>query len=593
MARDLTHHKHAEEHPSPTSRLFGLLHEDRNDLIALFIYTIVTGMLALAVPLAAQALVNIIAAGIFFQPLIVLTLIVLFGLLFAGALRLMQLALVEYLQQRIFARTALLLAQRLPRIRNAALSGEYAPELVNRFFDTLTVQKTLAKLLLDGLAALLQALVGLVLLAFYSPLLLSLDLFIILFMLFIFFGLGWNGLRTSIAESVQKYRVAAWLEELARCHISFKMNGHLAYLIARADSIVVQYLIARRRHFRVIFRQAAGSYLFQAIASAATLGVGGYLVINRELTLGQLVAAEIIVVSVLAAMDKLVQQTEQMFDLLTALDKVGHVTDMPVERTGGRLLEPGSAGATVVCRGVRFSYIPGHEILTGLDLTIRSGDRAGLVGVSGAGKSTLAALICGIEEPSHGTIEVNGTDVRDLDLASLRRIVSLVGDTEEIFEGTIEENVTVGRPNITQDDVRWALELAQFTRELESMPEGMRTTLVAGGQNLSRGQRQRLLIARAIVARPKLLIIDESFIAIDEQTRQKLLDAIFAPENPWTILSITHIDEVVMRSNIVHVLCDGKIVESGPPEELARKDNCAFGPIFPFLTRQIISGFGR
>ncbi|RYG85287.1 MAG: ABC transporter ATP-binding protein [Alphaproteobacteria bacterium] len=221
---------------------------------------------------------------------------------------------------------------------------------------------------------------------------------------------------------------------------------------------MVRYIIARREHFKVFWRQSAGSYVFQALASAGVLAIGGWLVINRQLTLGQLVAAQIIVVSVLAALEKLVRQAEDLFDLLTSMEKVGHVTDLPMERRGGHgILEAGNEGLSVACRGVRFAYRPGDEVIAGLTLTLTPGDRVSLVGASGAGKTTLAALICGLEDASHGIIEVGGIEVRSLDLASLRRAVTLVGYTNEIFAGTIEENIRVGREYVTPQDVRWAL----------------------------------------------------------------------------------------------------------------------------------------
>jgi len=581
------HHDDNAEHPTPVQRLRHMLHEDRSELLILFAYIVVTGLFALAVPLAAQALVNTIAAGFSLQPLIVLTLMVLGGLLFAGCLRLLQLSIVETLQQRVFARVALQLAFRLPRVRQAALSGAYAPELVNRFFDVLTIQKTFSKLLLDGVAAALQAAIGLVLVAFYSPLLLGFAIFILASFIFISVGLGYGGLRTSIQESIQKYRVADWLEELARCQTSFKMNGGGSFLMDRADALVLAYLTARRSHFVVVFRQAVGNYLFQALASAGTLGIGGWLVINRQLTLGQLVAAELVVVSVLAALDKLIKQAEQVYDLLTALDKIGHVTDLPLEREDGRPLPDGGPGARVRCRGVRFSYRPGAEVLSGLDLDLAPGERVSLVGVSGAGKSTLASLLCGIDEPSHGTVEVDGLDVRAASLAGLRHRVSLVSDNHEIFAGTLEENIVVGRPHVTHEAVRWALEVSHLEEDVALMPQGTKTMLVSGGRNLSHGQAQRLQIARAIVDRPQLLILDEAFTGIDEKTKLRILDALYAPEHGWTLIDISHDAEVVMRSSVVHVLSQGRILESGSPEALVAQGRVEFTSLFPDLTARM------
>ena len=592
------HDSHGASHPHPTpiERLIRLLSEERGDIGVLLTYTVVAGLMALAVPLAAQALVNIIAANVLLQPLIVLTLLVLGGMLCAGLLQLLKLSLVERLQQRVFARVALAMAERMLRMRTAALRGEYAPELVNRFFDVLTVQKSLSKLLIDGLTVSLQALVGLVLLGIYSPLLLGFDLFILLFAAFIVGVLGRNGLRTSIEESREKYAVADWLEELARCHTSMKLHGQGSYLLNKADSAVVRYIEARRQHFRVQWRQAAGSFTFQAIASAGVLAIGGWLVINRHLTLGQLVAAQIIVVSVLAALDKLVRQADQVFDLLTALDKIGHVTDLPPERTGGDSLtglaernESGRIGDGIsfACRGVRFSYRSGSEILNGLDLTLSAGERVSLVGASGAGKSTLAMLLCGLEEPSHGTIAVGGVEVRSLNLISLRRAVTLVGYTNEILGGTIEENVRVGRDFVGHEDVQWALEMAHLTDDTARMPGGTGTAVVSGGLNLSRGQVQRLLLARALAGRPRLLILDEAFTGIDERTTMRILDAIYAPENKWTIIDISHEAEVVMRSGTVHVMGDGKIVETGTPLALAQRSDSEFSALFPYLSEQL------
>jgi ABC-type bacteriocin/lantibiotic exporter with double-glycine peptidase domain len=574
---------HDEAHPTPFRRLVQMLSEDRGDLLALGVYTSLTGLLTLAIPLTAQFAVNTIAAGIFLQPLVVLTAAVLFALVFAGALRLLKLVLLERLQQRVFARVALRLAERLPHVRYAALVDEYAPQLANRFFDVVTIQKTLSKLLLDGPTAALQVLLGLTLMAFYSPYLLAFDLFLIVFIAFVVFVLGTGGLRSSIAESYRKYHVAEWLEELARCHRGFKLNGVHAFSVNRADALVLSYVKARRRHFRVLFRQAAGNYLFRAVASAGVLSIGGYLVIDRQMTLGQLVAAELVVIGVLEGLEKLIRMIETVYDLLTSVDKVGHVADLPVERAGGKPLPAGGAGAGVHCRGVRFSYRAGVEVLSDLNLKVQPGEHVSLVGESGAGKSTLASLLCGLQEPAHGVVQVNGMDVREASLESLRRVVALVSDTNEIFEGTVEENILLGRAHIPHHDVQWALDVTQLAEELTRLPDGMQTQLVSEGRNLSRGQVQRLLIARAIVGRPRLLLLDEAFTGIDEKDKLTILGELYAPERGWTIIDISHDPEVVSRSSVVHVLAGGRIAESGHILDLARRRGGLFASLFPTL----------
>jgi ABC-type bacteriocin/lantibiotic exporter with double-glycine peptidase domain len=571
-------------HPSPLARLNLMLWEDRRDLAILLVYTIMTGLFALAIPLASQALVNTIAAGVFLQPLIVLTVLVFVGMVFRAILRLLKLSLVERLQQRIFARVAVDFGQRLPRIRHSALVNEYPPELVNRFFDVLTIQKTWAKLLLDGLSAVLQVVVGLTLMAFYSPILLAFDVLIILFVGFVIGVLGIGGLRTSIAESVQKYRVAEWLEDIARCQTSLKINGFVSHLVNRVDDLVIAYIKARQRHFRVTFRQAMGSYFFQAFASAGILAIGGWLVINRQLTLGQLVAAELIVVAVLSSLEKIIKHLEDIYDLLTGLDKVGHVIDLPLERSGGKILPiTDEKGVSLVCRGLHFSYATGQEVISDFNLELQAGDQISLVGASGAGKSTIAALLCALYEPSHGTIEINGYDIQDIKLDSLRQAVAMVADANEIFEGTIEENILVGRDWISHEDVRWALSVTQLTDDITRMPQGLKTKLVSAGANLSRGQIQRLLIARAIVDHPQLLILDEAFSSIDERTKLKILDEIFDKKYGWTIIDISHDPTVIMRTKMVYVMGEGKILEFGTPKNLTRYYQGEFLDLFPTL----------
>jgi ABC-type bacteriocin/lantibiotic exporter with double-glycine peptidase domain len=574
-------------HPSPYLRLGHLLWEDKRDLLIILAYTTVAGLLALAVPLATQALVNTIAAGIFIQPLVVLTIIVLAGLLFAGILRLLKLYLVEILQQRIFARVALQLAARIPRIQQTALDNEYAPELINRFFDVLTIQKSMSKILLSGPSATLQILVGLILMAFYSPLLLAFDFVLILFVAFLVTVLGIGGLSSNINESIQKYRVAEWLEEMGRCQTSFKMTAVPTYLLARADQLVSNYIAARRKHFRVLFRQAFSHYLFHAVASAGVLAIGGWLVINRQLTLGQLVASEIIILSVLAALEKLVGLLETFYDLLTGIDKIGHVTDMPLERTDGIPLPTNPLGASIVCRQVYFSYPNNPPILANLDLQLEPGERISLVGESGVGKSTLAALICGLYEPTHGSIEINQMEVRGINLDSLRRVVALVDDTKEVFEGTIEENIVMGREHLTHEHIRWAIQLTQLDKDILKMPQGLKTPLVSEGRNISRGQVQRLLLARAIVDRPQLLILDEAFTGLDERTKIAIIDALYDPQYRWTVIDISHDPEVIRRSQIIYLLSHGQLTEAGSLSQLARNPNSQFAQLFPnLLTRE-------
>ena len=566
-------------HVNPWRRLFELITEDRRDVAVLLVYTALSGLLALAVPRAAQAVVNSITAGAFLQPLVVLSALVLGGLTLRGAVQLIKLSLVELLQQRIFARVVLHLSEHLPLVRQSAVADGSLSEMANRFFDVLTIQKALSKVLLDGPSTALKVLLGLTLLGVYSPVLLGFDVALIIAVMVVLVGFGVGGVPTAIHESVQKYRVAHWMEELGRCHLGFKLLGAPLSLLHRADAAVVDYLNARNAHFVITFRQAFGSVVLQAVVSAGVLAIGGWLVIERKLSVGQLVAAELVVLSVLTGLEKLVRLAEDVYDLVAALDKVGHLCEMPVERRAGLTVPVWPAGGHLRLSGVRFAYGP-SEIVGGLDLEIVAGQRVALLGASGAGKSTLVALTAGLIEPTHGSVQVNGVEVRQADLSVLRRIMGVVGDRHEIFEGTIEENLLMGRPGFTRSDLEWALDIAQLAPEIRRLPEGLETRLVSEGRNLSRGQVQRLLIARAVLARPQLLVMDEVFGGIEPVIKHRILDALESLKET-TLVFVTHHADVALRCQLVHVLEKGVIVESGSPGQLGLQKDSRLNALMP------------
>jgi ATP-binding cassette subfamily B protein len=578
-----------EERPaaptSPYARLRQMIFEDKNDLVLILIYTFFSGLFSLSIPLATQILVNTIAAGVFLQPLSVIAGAVLAGLTFVAVLRLATFWIVEKIRQRTFARVALRLAYRVPYIQHKAISKEYLPELVNRFFDTITVQSGWFNFLLDAPAAALQVIVGLLLLAVYSPWLLLFDLVVIGFFLLEVFVLGYGGYQTRSDETTQRFRIAEWLEELARCETSIKMNGIPTFLVNHADNLLVEYVKLREAQFKVLFRQSAGLFFFQALSSAGVLGFGGYLVIDRQMTMGQLVASLLIVNMVLPGLERLVRNMQNVYELLSALGKIGYVEDLPMERKGGETLPSSNLGASLDVRNLSFAYEHKAEILHGLDLTIAAGDKISLFGPNGSGKSTFAEIVCGLLEPSSGLVQVNGIDVRDLSLASLRKGVALVGDTNEIFPGTIIENVGLGREDVSHADILWALDMVRFGDELKHLPNGLHSELTSSARNLSRGQLQKLLLARAIAKRPQLLILDEAFTAIEERSKLDMLDRIYAADIPWTIIDISHDADSILRSSRIIVLADGKIVEQGSVAELIERADGELSYLFPQLVQ--------
>lgn len=576
------HHGHEIDIKYLFNKLFKLFKEEKKDFTIVLTYAVIVGLMSLVVPLSASAIVNSVMLGLSSQ-LAMLCVLVAIGLLIVGAFDVMKRYVADVLQRRIFVRTSLDIAYRLPRMTQSAFNQEYAPEVVNRFFDVLTIQKTIGKFLLDGTGSGLVILLGLILLAIYHPFFILFDLALLAFVPIVIFILGQNGLETSIKESKKKYALVSWFEEIARCQVSFKLFAKPEFIYQRVDAIAVNYVEARHKHFLVLARQMIGSAIFRAAATVGVLGIGGALVLSEQLTIGELVAAELVVIAMLGAIEKLIEQFENHYDLFTAIDKVSHLTDRPLEPSGGEPAPKFESAVPISIKNLEFGYDEHHKVLKGITLEIQKGARVSLVGASGSGKTTLANLLLGLHEPSRGKIMIGDYDISRMSLESLRQVVGIVLEANELFDGTIEENITLGR-DFSYETLVWALKTAQLYDEVFALPQGLKTKLVPMGQNVSIGMRRRIMFARTIIGKPKALILDECFGGIEESVKLDLIHSLYS-EKSWTIIDIAHDAELIRRSEMIYVLKDGKILETGTPFELALRENSVFATLFPELVR--------
>lgn len=537
-------HDHDEALP-PLHRLFGLLRGERHDLLLVLLFSLGTGLLYLATPIAVQALVNTVALGGMLQPLIVLAFILFVFLSFGGVIYVLQTYLVELIQRRIFIGVSADLSRRLPRVDSEVYDRHNGAELVNRFFDVVTIQKTGATLLLSGLATVLQAVVGLLVLAAYHPLLLVFDIVLTGLIAFVLFVLGRKAVDTAIEESKAKYALAAWLETVARNMLTFKSAGGPEFAQQRSDALAHVYLANRKRHYRVVLRQTIGAVALHAVAGTSLLAIGGLLVIEGQLTLGQLVAAELIVSGVLSSFAKFGKQLEGFYDLMAGVDKLGHLLDLPLERQGGETFDNKTAAELKVV-DLNFAYHSQHVLIDGLSFDLPAGENLALLCPSGGGKTTLADLLAGLRLPSGGRIELNGVDLSDLSLQSLRRQVAIV-NRREVIEDSIIENVRLGRREIDNAEIREALDALGLSQEIKRLSEGLQTELTAGGAPLASSQLSRLLIARGLVGRPNLLVIDGILDDLDEASREQIYRVLFRPEHGFSLLVLTRFREVAER----------------------------------------------
>lgn len=547
--------------PPPHRRLLALLRPERGDIGVIVLFSVISGLLYLASPLAVDAVVNNITFGgqqpVFLQTLLILAGVLLVFLLVTAVVSAVQYYVVELIQHRIFVRMAGDLAYRLPRLQYGALERTKRPELVNKFLDVVTVQKSSAYILLDGVNVVLATVIGLVVLAFYHPFLLAFDVFLVIGLFLILVPLGRHGVRTSIQESYAKHAVAGWLEQVVMYPVLFKSTAAADVARDRTNKLVETYLAARRAHFRILLRQILGLLGLEAVASALLLAIGGLLVLRGQITLGQLVASELIVSAIVASIVSLGKHLENWYDALAATDKLGSIVDLPVERMDGQ--HPAATGnpCALEVDEVTFGYPGFRPLFDNLTLSIAPGEHVALTGPIGAGAGTLLDLVFGLRSPTSGMVRVRGIDVRSWCLSDLRSRVALVREPEFI-DGTIEENVRLGNAALDRSEIQRALEAVGLARTLVRLPDGLETRLSPGGRPLSDAQRILVALARAIAGKPELLLIDKVLDGLDPRESEQVLSVLFDPAQPWTLLIATRDHRVIERCSRVHRLGPGR-----------------------------------
>lgn len=550
---------------TPLQRFWRLLHPDRKEIRNVYVYAVFNGLINLSLPLGIQAIVNLIQGGQVSTAWVVLVSVVVTGVAATGVIQIAQLRITENLQQKIFARSAFEFAFRIPRVKMEAIYKHYAPELMNRFFDTLTVQKGLSKILIDFSSAVLQVLFGLILLSFYHPFFIIFSLILILLVVAIFRLTGMRGLTTSLNESKFKYQVAHWLQELARTGTTFKLAGNTELPLSKMDNEVGDYLGAREGHFKVLVQQYSLMVGFKVLVAAGLLAMGGILVMEQHMNIGQFVAAEIIILLIMSSVEKLVMSMETIYDVLTALEKIGQVSDLEIERAEGieSISEAGERGMAMELREVRFTYPEGdREILCGISLKVKVGESVVITGRNASGKSTLLQVVAGLYDVSHGQVIFNGFQKGNLNLMSLRSEVGDCLSQEQLFDGTLLENITMGQEGATFENVKWAVKHLKLEDTINQMPLGYNTQIDPQGKRLPKSTVQKLLLARSIVDRPKLLLLEDPFEHLDDAESNAIVDFLVSKENGWTIIAVSSNEYFRSKVDSVLKMENGRFVES-------------------------------
>ena len=501
------------------SRTLRLLAPERSAIALLTIYGLGISILSLAIPLTGQALVSTVAFGQLLQPLVVLAVLLSAALIGASVLNLLQMWVSEIIQRRLFARLSEFLPARLASAPLQTLRDKHAPELVNRFFDLFTVHKSLAVLLISAIDALLVILSGLLILAFYHPYLLMFDVILVGGALVVLGPLGRGGTISAIKESKAKYKIATWFQEIARHKHLFRQAQARRVAEVKSAELATEFLRYRAKHFQIVFRQMIGIWILHTVASVAILTIGGLLVIERQLTMGQLVASELVVNAVVFSLAKLGSKIETYYDLIAASDKLGELYELPTEDE-----EVTRSMAQLSNSGIRFSDV---QLPCGERVSFDFGS-SGVVHLEASSEKSaeeMADVLFGLLRPVSGQYFIGGVDSRDVELAELRRHLHVLRDVE-VLAGSVWQNLSLANSELTAERAWDALHAARLDEVIREFPDSFDTVLSWQGYPLSRVQILKLVIARAVASGASIIVLDRLLDHLADGARNRLLTSL-------------------------------------------------------------------
>lgn len=566
---------------TPFNRLLRLLELDRKDIIYVYVYAVLAGIITLSLPLGIQAIIGLIAGGSVSSALFILLGVVTLGVAFTGLLKIMQLSVVEIILQRIFLRSALDFSFRLPRFKLEGLTQKYPPELMNRFFDTLTLQKGIPKILIDFSSASFQILIGLLLISFYHPFFVFFSFILIVILFLIFRFTGPIGLKTSLMESKYKYAVAHWLEEIARSMYDFKITANRASPLITTDKLASKYVDNRKAHFKILITQYSTVVIFETILTATLLTLGAYLVIENQINIGQFVAAEIIVILVIASVEKLILTMESVYDVLTALQKMGEIMDLPLEREDGAVLyfPHNQKGISLEGRDLSFSYEPDAiPSLQSINFKINAGEKICLAGNANAGKTTLLHILSMLYTDVKGQLLFNEMPVGSLNINTIRCKVGHFLADENIQEGTILDNICMGNKDFNFDKITPVADAIGLTEIVQKLPKGYLTYLVSEGRNISKSTKSKIILARSLIFNPALWLAEGEFMFLNRRERHKVFKFILDYLKEKTVVISTNDPIIAEQCDRIILIKSGTIHASGSLNEL--KNDPYFQEIF-------------
>lgn len=548
------------EKTNPIKRLWDLIYIEKKEITSIYFYAILSGLVQLSVPIGVQAIIGFVLGASMVTSIYVLIFVVVLGVLMVGVMQMNQMKIIEKIQQNIFTRYAFEFAETIPRFDLKKVDNYYLPEKVNRFFDTLNVQKGLSKLLLDIPTATIQVIFGLILLSLYHPIFIVFGFLLLFILWFILSTTSKKGWSTSLEESAYKYEVVAWLEEIARVIKSFKFSQGTHLNLQKTDKNVLGYLKARTAHFNVLLVQYRTLVFFKVAITTTMLTVGTYLLLSQQLNIGAFIAAEIVILSVIAAVEKLIGSLDSVYDVITGLEKLASVTEIALEKEGTLALNTSNNGVSIKISDFNFQYLDGKKALTNINLMIPPNSKVCISGHEGSGKSSLLRVISGNFSDFSGSILINNIPIGNYQLETLRSKMGVYLNQQDIFRGTVWENISMNRQGILPENVTKIAENLGIQSYLDTLQQGFETEIDSAGKKLPSTIVKKILLLRAFANQPNLLLLEEPWQGLEEAEKEKMVNHLLNMIPNTTIIVVSNDETFAQKCDYHFHLENGKIV---------------------------------
>lgn len=535
-----------------------ILSPEKNFFRLAIIYGIGVSLFSLTVPISVQMLINTIANTALVEPLIILAGALFVLLLLSGLLNALRIHLMEIFSRRFYARMVSEITLRTIYAQNPFFSDQGKSPLFNRYFDIVIIQKTVPHLLIGGFAIILHAIVGFIVVSMYHPLFLVFSIGVILALALVWLLWGKGAVKSAIELSHQKHSAAGWLEGLGASNGYFKSKENIESALKSADEATSAYINASRRHFRYSFSQTIAFLFIYASASALLLGMGGWLVIQSELSLGQLVAAELILSVVFYGISQLGVYLISFYDLCAAIDELSQFYDITQEIPAGVELPPHTPSRLIFDK-VK-GKARGEDVLINLD--IPPGSRIAAKTNNHGIQRFIANLLKHHEKPNAGIVSFAGKDILDIEVHELRQRITIL-DRSSIVETTIRDHLKRSQRAGSDTDMIQMLEIVELKEAVLQLEEGMDTKLATTGYPMSTTEILKLKLAGALIAQPDISVLTQLYDMIPEKILSNVLDIL--QENQITVIYFTNREDLTMCDQCLNFSSQIQQIESIKP----------------------------